>query len=178
MNKHAGPGYQLRKHPVSHFRLIRIVANLLLIVTMMIQPLVACASVSRCAVKSSCSFRSDTNITCSGCDSCQVNGLDDLCCCCNDSQSGASCCSLSTSSTDDSNVELHSACGCSQSLPPLGESSPKKPTNENRDQILPASEFANVAGADDRYPRDLIAVGQSATTLLHFSQRMLCIWRL
>lgn len=181
MNKHAGPGYQLRKHSVSHFRLIRIVSNLLLIVTMMIQPLVACAGVSRCAIKSDCSISSVNNITCSGCDSCQVNGPDDLCCCCDETKSAESCCSLSSSSTadsDESNVELHSVCGCSMSLPPLGESSPHKPTNQNRDQILPASEFANVARDDHRYPRDLFAVFQSGTTLLHYTQRMLCIWRL
>jgi len=183
MVKHTGPANQLRNHRVSHFRLIRTVANLLLIVTMMIQPLVVCASESRRATKAFCSVTSTTDtsttsVTCAGCDSCQVDEPDDLCGCCSKSTSEESCCSDATADSDDSSGHVHSTCVCNQHVPPLGDSSPKRPTNENRDQVLTDSTFANVDQDDLRDGRDRMVIGRSAPTRLRFSQRMLCVWRL
>ena len=73
---------------------------------------------------------------------------------------------------------LRSICLCEQDSQPLSDSSPRRPTSEQRDtlSLAPGDIYSSVWGRDR-----LLAASQYATSVppkLHFSQVMLCIWRL
>lgn len=175
-----------------------IVVNLLLIVSLAIQPVAVCHASVACAPGS---VNADS-LTCLGCGNCDVSSAEDLCCCCSDpGGSGlepswkSDCCSSrhQTAATSDDDTDddiaaaidsaerlagLRAVCMCDQSSQPLGDSAPRRTTSENRDVFSIGSR-----GPDNdvvNSGRDLAASSYTADVPVttHFSQVVLCIWRL
>ncbi len=182
------------------FRLIHIAVNLLLIAAVAIQPVAICLAnvdgVAGCSKSSALS-------ACPGCGCCETDHTDDRCCCalanakpeeapqpsCCDSEQDAPRQSTKPASEDQSIDEPRanavvpftfrpSTCLCEQSPQPLSDSSPRRPASEQRDIA------AIAATVDDRSPWH--APHGTAKTRYgilpvlppHFSQVVLCIWRL
>ncbi len=189
---------------MGNFPLTRIALNLSLIVAVAIQPVAACAAVAVCSVRCSAS---DTRM-CLGCGCCEVERANDHCCCCfstadveEKERFEPSCCShdeltdaevfdfqcsdLERSNTAcklsdaaESETTIQSLCLCEQNSQPLSDSSPTRPVNESRASL--AMGFAGPVGADrdGRLSPALARDGTDIAELAHFSQIVLCIWRL
>lgn len=72
-----------------------------------------------------------------------------------------------------------SACLCGVTLPPLSDSSPRPPINELRNfEVLSYLVRAVDAEADRNAVRPVDEWDAATSLSLHFSQRVLCIWRL
>lgn len=180
-----------------NFLLTRIAVTLLLIVSLTIQPVVACLASVTCAAGRS----EAAALSCHGCGCCEVVGADDRRCCCSGSaqvlSKGAAepgCCrheykeaqeSDSSREVDEASATsiaplesgLRAICLCEQSSPPLGDSSHRQPTSENRDALSLACNLDDAVLGRDH----LRAASRYVTSVLpthRFSQVMLCIWRL
>jgi hypothetical protein len=179
-----------------NFHLTRIAVNLLLIVALAIQPVAVC--LADVGGGSGCSETG--TVTCQGCGCCEVERADDRCCCC----SGAaepeakeevepSCCSGTHHAADESEVStgqesapsiapidtgVRSTCLCQQESQPLSDSSPRRPTNENRDLVSLDSSDRDESGWNSEHliAKRLAEAEPAAPS--RFAQVMLCIWRL
>lgn len=183
-----------------NFHLTRIAVNLLLIVALAIQPVAVClgnvvGGVAGCSQAGA--------FTCQGCGCCQVDDADDRCCCCSgpveeevDQATESSCCSGSHIASEESesspeNVDdggvtaigpietgVRTICLCNRAPQPLSDSSPRRATSDDRDSLSVGSTALD-ANVWDSGP--LLATTHDRANLpvtLHFSQSMLCIWRL
>ena len=194
---------------MGNFPLTRIALNLLLIVSLAIQPVAACAFTADCAVRCS---GSDT-VMCPGCGCCEVEGANDRCCCCSGTAKSSdteaakpSCCSHKESAVEDvfgepsadletpeptcklsdskdleaidSEATVQSVCLCEQNSQPLSDTSPRRPVNESRVSL--AIGCADQVGdeCDGRLSHSVARNSTDVPTLAHFSQIVLCIWRL
>jgi hypothetical protein len=184
-----------------NFPITRAAVNLLLIVALAIQPVAVCMANVDCVAVCS----NTTTFICQGCRCCEVEQSDDRCCCCSgpaqaekDHKAEASCCSSehdSSAKRDPSTADLDEApaaaiapgentagirsiCWCEQDSQPLSDSSPRRPTSENRDSLsLESSDLDE--GAWNR--KQLLAATQYGAEVLvptRFSQVILCVWRL
>ena len=183
-----------------NFHLTRIAVNLSLIVALAIQPLATCAVTAECSVRCSAS---DT-VICPGCGCCEVEDANDQCCCCTGTAEGAaeqSCCShdemadadvfgppsadsetpeppCELSDSDDSQSSVQSLCLCEQNSQPLSDSSPRRPVSEIRTSFAIAHIGPVGADRDHRLSIATARGGTNAIEIAHFSQIVLCIWRL
>ncbi len=187
-----------------NFHLARIAVNLSLIVALAIQPVAACAVAADCSLKCSAS----DILLCPGCGCCEVEQANDRCCCCSgtakvveEEAAKPSCCSrdesadaevfdasssdLDTLSTacklsepDESELGLQSVCLCDQSSQPLNDPSPPRPANESRTGLAIGYAGPVAADFDDQLSRTAALDATGAPALAHFTQIVLCIWRL
>jgi len=154
-----------------NFHLTHIAVNLLLIVTLAIQPLAVCMANVVCSA--GCS---DASLSCQGCGCCEVERAGDRCCCCSgpaepnqEETLEASCCS---------STGVRSICFCACDSQPLSDSAPRRIANENRETLSLGSRSLD-EGLRDR--RHLLVASEYAVDMpvpLRFSQVILCIWRL
>jgi hypothetical protein len=175
------------------FRPTHIAVNLLLIVALAIQPVAVCLA----GVVGGPACSEPGRFTCQGCGCCEVERPDGRCCCCSGPADAeeveASCCSSNHDSAENSEASpeqqtassiapgdagVRSICLCEQRSPPLSDSSPRRPTTEDRDVVsLESIDLHGYAWNSGR----LVAKRQATAPLVppsHFAQVMLCIWRL
>lgn len=180
------------------FPAIRITVKLLLIVAMAIQPVAPCFA----GLDGRTECRASSSFSCRGCGCCHVPSADDLCCCCSTppdaKREEPSCCGgkdeaaaeqessaeqIASSSASqvfpvDSSRQLRSMCMCGADSHPLSDSSPRSRISENRTSV--PLRCADLDGIDrelgmSRAPN---RPGADGFGLAHFSQVLLCIWRL
>lgn len=175
-----------------NFHLTRIAVILLLIVAVAIQPVAVClANVGGAGCSLSGTLMGP------GCGCCVVeSAVDRSCCCCGAAKAEErrkiepSCCSGKHDAVDESEVStgqesaasispvdtgVRLICLCEQQPQPLSDSSPRRPTSENRDLVSLESNDLGESGWH------LIARWQAESAPVapsHFAQVMLCIWRL
>jgi hypothetical protein len=188
-------------HPMRNFRPTHVAVNLLLIVALAIQPLAECLANVDCSGVDSLT----TTFTCQGCGCCEVEHAADRCCCCSgptqsevEETVATGCCrskhkadaksESSSEELDDEPAEmiagvaadsgLRSVCLCGRDSQPLSDSSPPRPTSENRDRLALGASVLDKSRwnlgpslATSQYAADL-SVPQC------FSQVILCVWRL
>ena len=169
---------------MSRSRLIRTLVNLSLIVVMTIHPMVALALTQRCGTQACCVANSQTHLASPQCKCCQAKqpAVSASCCiakappnpdppCCRERQMGSS-------DADLHGGEVRSLCRCAEIAPPLSDSSPKRPTSENRAAV--AIGPAPLPADEDRLHtnRSRFAMCASTLRLTHFSQLLFCSWRL
>ena len=177
-----------------NFHLTRIAVIPLLIVAVAIQPMAVC--LANVGGKSACS--QPGTFTCQGCGCCEVERLNERCSCCSgpteadaDKEVDANCCGEKQDTSDQSkdsseqessisqiDIGLQSICLCEQNSQPLSDSSPRRPTCENRDIVSLESNALNGSAWNAGH---LTGTSQFASPLppaFHFAQIMLCIWRL
>ena len=192
---------------MGNFPLTRIALNLSLIVALAIQPVAACAVTADCSVRCSesdtvmcpgcgcCEVEkvNDRCCCCSGTAEPAEKKAAKPSCCSHDESSDLSdldvfsppradletpepACELSDS--DESETTLQSLCLCEQNSQPLSDSSPTRPVNESRASL--AIRFSGPVGADSdsRLSLSIARDGKDVPALAHFSQILLCIWRL
>lgn len=183
---------------ISH--LTRIAVNLSLIVALAFQPVAVCLASVDCAADCT-RIRSDAASEC-GC--CQVELADNHCCCgVGKSQyqqaahSGSGCCSKPNEASTQSEAPravapsrvknalaraydsvVRSVCLCEQKAPPVSDSSPRRSTLENRDNLLLAWTNLDQRGCVSAEQNLAAQLGPRFSVSSHHSQRMLCIWRL
>lgn len=179
-----------------NFHLTHIAVNLSLIVALAIQPVAVC--LANVDGGSDCSETG--TVMCQGCGCCEVDRADDRCCCCSSAvepeakeEVEPSCCSGKHDAADESEVSteqesppsivpidagVRSICLCEQQSQPLSDSSPRRTTSENRDVVSLESPDLDGCGWSSE---NLIAKGRAESASAarsHFSQVVLCIWRL
>lgn len=183
-------GIFLRNHPMRNFHLTHIAVNLSLIVALAIQPVAVClASVDGA---SGCSNAPLSEPACGCCDPDETNDCD--CCCSHAVESKRSTTPPSGSCGHaDANLaaptpnaglavavdaRFRSVCLCEQEAPPLSDSSPRRRGSETRDTFVLVSTVAE-PGPSDHAQRDAFTMRGTGPSLpVHFTQIMLCIWRL
>jgi hypothetical protein len=185
----------MRNSHVTH-----IAVNLSLIVALALQPVAVCMANVDCAAD--CPTASA--FKCQGCGCCQVERADDRCCCGagqgkNDSQTDTGCrghasdaapadetdtaaaansLSVTTLVAIAEDRSLRSICLCEQGALPLSDSSPRRPTSENRNTVLTV--WTDIADWGCRAGTQAAAMRFADGLPLpsHHFQVMLCIWRL
>ena len=176
-----------------NFHPTQIAVNLLLIVVLAIQPVSIC--MAQGGFGAGCTDAA--NSTCSGCGCCDTSGVEDRFCCCRGSAkeeiTEESCCSGhetpsgndTLNAADEVSAQLvvsdtlvpNPICLCGHDLPPLSDSSPRYPNSENRDTLSTPSQSDGVVSGLHR----LLVKSPYSTSVLpmhHYSQVVLCIWRL
>lgn len=183
-----------------NFRLTHIAVNLSLIVAMMVQPVAVCFASA--GGVSSCTNSQHDSFTCPGCGCCEVETASDRCCCCAGSAKTepnapvkSSCCS-SKHESETADVEattdtkpsksvitpaksgVKSICLCEQRSQPLPDPSPRRTSSDSRDIIsLDVLDFDQ--NAWDGNASSLVSKHCACTAFSpHYSQIVLCIWRL
>ncbi len=73
---------------------------------------------------------------------------------------------------------VQSVCLCEQDSQPLSDSSPRRPVNESRTSLAIGNVGPVGADGDGRLSLSTARDGTDIPTLAHFSQIVLCIWRL
>ena len=179
-------------------RSIRAAVNLSLMIMLMIQPVVACAMGSECSVESA------ADVACSACGNCEAIGAQSRCaCCCGGEQpaelrsrADASCCSgepttrnelqarrRAEKSTQAKNAVgtsvFRSICLCRLASQPLGAPAQSPAETEAR-HLSPLGLHFSVSNETDDEPdsRPAEPARGSGPARGHFSQVVLCVWRL
>jgi hypothetical protein len=180
-----------------NFHLTHIAVNLLLIVALAIQPVAVCMANVECAT--GCS---DTTFTCHACGCCEVEQVDDRCSCCSgpaepnpEEPLEASCCSsqhnAAETTTKDVDEEsevaidsvecaagVRSICLCGLDSQPLSDSAPRRIANENRETLSLGSHNLDEDVCNRRHLLVASKYAADVPVPMHFSQVILCIWRL
>ena len=178
-------------------RPIRAAVNLSLMIMLMIQPVVACAA------GSGCSAESVASLTCSACGNCKATGPQSRCaCCCGGEQptqfrsgADASCCSHQPATRNELQAKrsaekstqaenaigtsvFRSICLCRLAPQPLNAPTQSPPETEARyvsplGLLYSASHETDVPGSLPAEPPRGYGPARG-----HFSQVVLCVWRL
>jgi hypothetical protein len=180
-----------------NFHLTHITVNLLLIVALAIQPVAVCMANVECAAG-----YTDTTFTCQGCGCCEVERADDRCCCCSGSAEPhpeetlePSCCrskhKAPESPTEDVDEKseaaidsvdgaagVRSICLCGRDSKPFNDSAPRRIANENRETLSLGSHNLDEDVCNRRHLLVASKYAADVPVPMHFSQVILCIWRL
>ena len=188
---------------MGNFPLTRIALNLSLIVALSIQPVAVDAVTADCSRR----CRVSDALTCQGCRCCQVKEVTDRCGCCSSTAQSAdpnagkpSCCSQSEpadqilfvarcgdlddsdpaydgSDPDELKATRRSLCLCGKDSQPWSDSSSSSSATELRASLAIGFASSRAADCDSRVSLS-IARAEMVPALAHFSQIVLCIWRL
>ncbi len=162
------------------FRTIRVALTLSLIVTMLVQPMVAVALAAGCG---DFGCQQSAKAACEGCGCCEASDSNEPCCCCRESEKADAQAPTNGREADEEPSEMEVA--LAQGVCLCGVSSPPMDRGANRDRGIERSELRVTCmprhmehNGELRWQpgqsRFLAACGK----IPHFSQRLLCVWRI
>jgi len=162
--------FRRRLFPLCHMNLtalLRTVLTLLLTVSVMAQPMVACAmasSTEHVAV-------GETDV-CAGCGCCELKPDESACCCCGDPSA------TTTDTVEEGNDSVASACHCCVTVPPLSRDLPRTELLSQLPQRIVTDRIQS-----DGFRRISLRAAtdtwvDSTGARSDFSQRIFCVWRI
>lgn len=169
---------------MKNFRIIRFAVRLSLIVTMMIQPMLAAAVAAGCG-DSGC--HQSAKMVCEGCGCCEVADPSESCCCCGEAEAAKPKPADCGHESADEPVAIAAAttqvikgvCLCGLSNPPMNRGSERERASERTElRVFPIAlqlpKHGDVLLQQSVPPVFLAATGK----IPRFSQRLLCVWRI